>query len=235
MRILAVIPARGGSKGIPRKNLVVIGDKPLIEHSIDAAINCPKINKLIVSTDDNTIAEVARKNKVDVPFIRPSCLGSDQASSWSVMKHAAEFFESRNVQFDAFLMLQPTTPLRPASLIEESINLLEENPQATSVVSLVDVGANHPHRMYKIVDNSQMKPAIEGDFDPMQARQSLPKYYIRSGDIYLTTRNTLFLQKSLIGNHPLGITIDPDRAINIDTMADLIVAENLLATGFDNQ
>ena len=126
------------------------------------------------------------------------------------------------------MLLQPTTPFRTANLIDKSISMLENRKDCSSIVSIVDVGAYHPYRMYKLEKHSEMKQLIKGRFDPMCPRQSLPKLFIRSGDIYLTTYKTLFEEDSLIGSFPIGLEIDHENAINIDSLLDLQIARELI-------
>lgn len=224
MRVLGIIPARGGSKGIKKKNIIKIGNKPLIEYTIDQCLKSKKLSRFIVSTDDEEIAKISSNLGAEIPFMRPEILSNDTSSSFSVIKHTAEFFLKKDEKYNAYMLLQPTTPFRTSALIDDSINLLEQKPNASSVISLVNVGANHPHRMYSLDQESKMFPLIKGDFDPMEPRQKLPNYYIRSGDIYLTTFETLFQENSLIGSKPIGIKVNPNNAINIDTQNDLELA-----------
>ena len=126
------------------------------------------------------------------------------------------------------MLLQPTTPFRDENLIDDSIAKLKESCSATSVISVVNVEGNHPFRMYTLNNKDQMKSLINGDYDPMEPRQTLTDIYIRSGDIYLTTYKTLFKENSLIGSSPVGIRVNPQKAINIDTQIDLEVARLFL-------
>lgn len=223
-RVLGVIPARGGSKSIASKNIVDLGGKPLIAYTIDAAQKAQLLDGCIVSTDCNEIASVAKACGGDVPFIRPGALATDSADSLGVVLHALEFMENKNqTRYDAVVMLQPTTPFREASWIDDALKHLAES-ELDSIVSVVDVGANHPYRMYSIDQNKELVPFVDGVDDPMMPRQKLPPVYIRSGDIYATRRNCLMEQSSLIGRHSGGLVIDPEYAVNIDEPMDLEVA-----------
>jgi len=147
MKILGIIPARGGSKGVPGKNIKHLAGKPLISFSIDAAKDS-SLSKVIVSTDDEQIAAVARELGADVPFLRPDFLASDTAKSLDVSRHALLTMEkSDNLQYDAIMLLQPTTPFRTTEDINQAIELLIANPDADSVISVVDVQGHHPARM----------------------------------------------------------------------------------------
>ena len=223
-RTLGVIPARGGSKSIPKKNIVDVCGKPLIAHSITAAQQSKLLSYFIVSTDSEEIAMVAESYGADVPFIRPSELATDSADTFGVVLHALDFMENKlKTHFDAVILLQPTTPLRESAWIDDAIKRLQES-DLDSIVSVVDVGANHPYRMYRINQNEELEPFIEGVADPMMPRQKLPQVYIRSGDIYATRRSCLLEKKSLIGSRSGGFRIDSAQAVNIDEPNDLELA-----------
>ena len=224
LHALGVIPARGGSKSIQKKNIVDLGGKPLIAYTIEAAREAQLVGDFIVSTDCEEIASVANACGADVPFIRPIELATDSADSLGVVLHALAFMENRNqTKYDAVVMLQPTTPFRKASWIDDALKHLAES-ELDSIVSVVDVGASHPYRMYSICQNGVLAPFVDGVDDPMMPRQKLPPVYIRSGDIYATRRNCLMDQKSLIGRRSGGLIIDPEYAVNIDEPMDLEVA-----------
>jgi CMP-N-acetylneuraminic acid synthetase len=196
----------------------------LIAYTIDAAHNAQFLHGCIVSTDCEEIASVAKSCGADVPFIRPGDLATGFADSFGVVLHALEFMENKNqTRYDAVLMLQPTTPFRKASWIDAAVKHLAES-ELDSIVSVVDVGANHPYRMYSLDQNRELIRFVDCVDDPMMPRQKLPPVYIRSGDIYATRRNCLLEQKSLIGRRSGGLIIDPEYAVNIDEPMDLEVA-----------
>lgn len=224
LRVLGVIPARGGSKSIPNKNVADLNGKPLIAYAIDGAKNSHFLDDFIVSTDSEEIASIARAYGANVPFIRPANLSTDDADSLGVMLHALQFMEDqRGEPYDAVVMLQPTTPFRKASWIDEALRRLNES-NLDSIVSVVDVGANHPYRMYSLDQDNELVPFVDGVDDPMMPRQKLPPVYIRSGDIYATRRRCLVEQMSLIGAESGGLIIDPEFAVNIDEPIDLEIA-----------
>lgn len=225
LRVLGVIPARGGSKSILKKNIIDLGGKPLIAFTIEAARDAKLLDSYIVSTDSDEIASVAKDYNAEVPFIRPDELSTDNADSLSVVLHALEFMEERNnLQYDAVVMLQPTTPFRNALLIDKALERLAEEDDLDSIVSVVDVGANHPYRMYSLDHKDLLVPFVKNVNDPMMPRQNLPPVFIRSGDIYATRRSCLIDKKSLIGCHSGGLIIDNEYAINIDEPMDLEIA-----------
>ena len=226
-KVLGIIPARGGSKRIIRKNMKMLNGKPLIDYTIDAAVKSELLYELIVSTDDLEILEHCKQKGVSTPFVRPDELSTDSASSVDVVLHAIDYFEKKGVFYDSVMLLQPTTPFRGPEIIDQSIRYFyEKNP--TSVVSVVDVGAYHPHRMYSMDGENLLKPLVNTT-DPMMARQSLPKFYIRSGDIYLTNVDELKQSGSLIGSRPHGIEVSSLNAVNIDTPLDFFLAESIMS------
>jgi CMP-N-acetylneuraminic acid synthetase len=223
MKVLGIIPARGGSKGVTGKNIKHLAGKPLIAYSIDAAKDSG-LSKLIVSTDDEQIADVARGLGADVPFLRPDFLASDTAKSLDVSRHALLTMEtSDNVQYDAIMLLQPTTPFRTTEDINQAIELLLANPDADSVISVVDVQGHHPARMKYLEEGVLIDPPFCEAYEN-QNRQELRPMYIRNGAIYLTKRDTL-LNNSYKGNKCLGLVMSSARSSNIDTLFDFKLAE----------
>jgi CMP-N-acetylneuraminic acid synthetase len=230
-KILGVIPARGGSKGIPNKNIINLLGKPLINYSIEAALKSAFLTDCIVSTDDENIALIAETAGALVPFMRPKNLSTDTSLSLPVILHALEFMENeKNIQYDAVMMLQPTTPLRTCNDIDKSIQKLHSTG-ADSVISVVDVGAHHPLRMKKIVDD-RLVNYIEQGYEDMRPRQNLPSVFIRNGAIYLANRSTLLQQKTFAGKDCRAYTMPAIRSINIDTYEDLILAKHYIDNGY---
>lgn len=224
LNVLGVIPARGGSKSIPKKNIVDLGGLPLIAYTIKAAKNSALLNDFIVSTDSEDIASIARFFGAVTPFIRPENLSNDFSDSIDVVTHALAFMEKeKKTTYDAVVLLQPTTPFRSASLIDKALRLLCKS-QFDSIISVVDVGANHPYRMYTLGKNEQLISFVSDVEEPMMPRQKLPSIFIRSGDIYAVRRSCLMEQNSLIGRNPGGLVVDPGSSINIDEPIDLDLA-----------
>jgi CMP-N,N'-diacetyllegionaminic acid synthase len=224
LKILAVIPARGGSKGIQNKNIVDIGGHPLIKYTIDAAQKSKMLSDFIVSTDSAEITKVAKANGAMVPFKRPKRLSDDQALSLPVMQHAIGFMEeNRGYLYDYVIMLQPTTPLRQTEDIDNAINLLIDT-DADSVLSVVDVQGYHPLRMKRIVDGRLINYIDQG-YENMKPRQKLPHVYIRNGAIYATRRNTLMIENTFTGDDTRAYIMSSERSVNIDTPQDLLLAK----------
>lgn len=224
-KILAVIPARGGSKGVPKKNIKLLNGIPLIAYSILEAKKCKFITELCVSTDSEEIAEVAKKYDANVPFLRPAELATDSALSIDTIKHALEFYRKKGSNFDYVVLLQPTTPFRTAKVIDDAIEKLHATG-CDSIVSMVDVGANHPARMYNIQNDKLVSIMDEGI--SMRPRQELPPVYIRSGDIYAATKDTVEKFNSMMGKDCRPVFVDPKNAVNIDNMMDFKIAELLM-------
>jgi CMP-N-acetylneuraminic acid synthetase len=225
--ILAVIPARGGSKGIPRKNIVKINDRPLIDYTIQAALQVSRINDVVVSTEDKEISTISKELGAQVPFIRSDHLATNQMQSAPVIIDALNQMERlKSIKYDAVLMLQPTSPLRTSKHIDEALDLFFSQ-ECDSVVSVVSVGGTHPFRMKRLVGN-QLVNYIDQGFWDMRPRQALPPAYIRNGSIYLIKRDVLIKEEQLIGKKCLGMVMSDEESINIDSPLDLKLAELLL-------
>ena len=227
MNILCVVPARGGSKSIPRKNIKELNGIPLIAYTLREAIKVSRINDLVVSTEDQQIAQVAKKYGANVPFLRPKELATDSAETFPVVKHCLNFMERKNNKtYDAILLLQPTCPLRKSQHIEKAIDLLKDESFDT-VLSVMDVNGRHPFRM-KRIEGSHLVNFIDQGFEDMRPRQILPKVYIRSGAIYLSRRHVILEQGQLVGNAVIPLMMNESESINIDSHVDFYTAEKLI-------
>ncbi len=230
-RILAIIPARGGSKGIPRKNITPLAGRPLIAYTFEAARSSKLINRIILSTDDDEIAEVGRRNGIEVPFIRPRELAEDNTPTLPVIKHAVEFLESKqNYTADIIVILQPTTPLRKSYHIDEALTLLINNPDADSVVSVTEVPHHYnPYFVMKIED--ELLKFYNSESVKYTRRQDLPKVYSRNGAIYAFWLKTLKDKNSIYGDICLPYVMDFEKSVNIDSVYDIKIAEYILKGG----
>lgn len=222
MKILGIIPARGGSKGVPGKNIRLLAGKPLIVHTIKAAL-ASMLTDVIVTTDDGQISTIAKAAGAQVPFVRPAHLASDTAKSLDVAIHALQSMEALNGTYDAAMLLQPTAPFRTSGDIDEAIRILASRPDADSVISVVDVQGHHPARMKFIQQGVLIDPPFAEAYEN-QNRQELTPMYIRNGAIYLTKRDTL-LQHSYKGNLCMALIMPQQRSVNIDTLNDFEEAE----------
>lgn len=227
-RTLAVIPARAGSKGVPNKNIAPLGGIPLISHTISTALGSKHATDIIVSTDSERIADVAREQGLEVPFMRPAHLAEDTSLTAPVVAHAKKEMERiKKYSYQAIILLQPTSPFRTTSMIDEAITKLK-NGECTSVVSVTDVDGYHPFRM-KRIENGFLVNFIDQGFEDMRPRQNLPKVYIRDGAIYGIDADEFDRLGQLVTDRCVPIISQGKKSINIDSILDFQLAENVLA------
>jgi CMP-N-acetylneuraminic acid synthetase len=228
-KILAVIPARGGSKGVPRKNIYLVAGKPLIAYTLEAALAVRhRLHRLIVSTDDAEIAKVARRYGVDVPFMRPADLAGDGVPMFPVLQHAVRTVEAMdNVHLDWVLLLQPTAPFRTPQDIESALDLAAGGG-CDSVISVVQVFAVHPNLM-KRIENDRLLPFCIEEQEGTRRQDYQPPAYMRNGAIYLTRRAVLMEQNSIWGQVIRPYIMPEERSVSIDSEMDMKLAELMLA------
>lgn len=227
MRVLGVIPARGGSKGVPGKNIRPINGRPLLEYTAAAAFAAKGLSRIVLSTDDDTIAEVGRRCGLEVPFLRPASLATDLTPTLPVIQHALTFVEDAGDTFDAVCILQPTTPLRPARDIDLCIERLRTSA-ADAVVTVVPVPPEHnPHWVY-FSDLSGALKLSTGEREPIPRRQSLPRAFRREGSVYVVRRDVVMRQDTLFGDRLVGHVLDPAVCVDINSDQDWIRAEQML-------
>jgi N-acylneuraminate cytidylyltransferase len=226
MSLLAIIPARGGSKGIPRKNIKPLANKPLIAWSIEIAKQTSCIDRLIVSTEDKEICSIAREYGAEVPFMRPPELAADETPGVTPALHAI----SKLPDYDWVLLLQPTSPLRSAEDIDGIWQFCQER-LAPSVVSISEV-VKHPFWMYECDVEHRLEPVIKGRPDVMR-RQDLPSAYALNGALYLARTDWLLEQKNFIGPGTLGYIMPTERSVDLDTLEDWRWVEFLIGEAND--
>ena len=232
MNVLGIIPARGGSKGVPQKNIKLLNSKPLIFYTIQAA-KASNLSDLIISTDCPKIAEIAKSFSVKVPFLRPKEISTDHAKSIDVAIHALKKMEELELKkYDAVMLLQPTTPYRSANHINKALDIIKNQPDLSSVISVVDVEGYHPARMKYIQNNLLIDPPFCEAYEN-QNRQELEKMFIRNGAIYLTRKDVL-LNKSFKGKKSYALLMTAESSINIDSKLDFKFAEFLLKENLIN-
>lgn len=224
--VLGVIPARGGSKGIPNKNLALLAGRPLLAYTADAVRGSTRLTRTVVSTDDREIADAARGMGLDVPFMRPGALAADDTLMLPVMQHALQAVRAGGFQPDAVVILQPTSPLRRADHIDAAIALLEDS-RADSVVSVIEV----PHHF-----NPASVMRLEGDRlrsflgEPsMTRRQDKPRVLARNGPAVLAARASIIDGGSLYGDDCRPLLMSAEESLDIDTPWDLALAECVLS------
>ncbi len=226
MRILGLIPARGGSKGVPKKNIKLLGSMPLIEYTINAAKASKHLTQIVVSTDQEEIAIVAEISGYKPPFIRPEALAQDFSTSLEVVQHALSFFESNAIFFDAVCLLQPTSPFRENGLIDLAIEKFITT-NADSLVSVLPIPDEYnPHWAFEEQGDGLLRIAT-GEEKIITRRQELPKSFFRDGSIYITRTDTI-KKGSLYGKSIAYLESNPQFHVNIDTMKDWETAELLL-------
>jgi len=226
MQVLGIIPARGGSKGIPQKNLRKVAGRPLLAYTADAALGSRRLTRTIVSTDDPGIAEAARGLGLEVPFVRPADLAADTTPMLPVLLHAVHAMDAAGFHADAVVLLQPTSPLRRAEHIDAAVDLLERSG-ADSIVSVVDV----PHQFNPVsvmrLEGGQLVPFLAGP--PVLRRQDKPRVFARNGPAVLAVRTSVLEGGSLYGNDVRPLLMTSEESLDIDTPADLELLEYLLA------
>lgn len=232
MRVLGIITARGGSKGIPGKNLKLLSGRPLLDYSIDAANDTP-LDRLILSTEDKKIADAARSLGCDVPFMRPAELARDETPHLPVIQHAVKWLQDHEgYRPDIVLTLQPTSPLRSAADIAAALRMLELS-DADSVVSVTEVTAHaHPMRMLKVDDQGFARLFATGEpvRNRINRRQDLPKAWVMNGAIYACRTDVLFAaEPSLYGDRVVAYPMPAERSISIDDLEDWAAAERAIA------
>ena len=227
-RLLAIIPARGGSKGILNKNIMDICDKPLIAYTIEAGKKSKYIDEVMVSTDSDAIKDVAKSCGAEVPFLRPEVLSNDSSKSIDLVLHAIDFYKSNNISYDYVVLLQPTSPLRTFVQIDEAIEKLLE----TNISSLVSVReADENPVIMRSIQSDKLKEVISFD-GPNLRRQDLPTFYIFNGAIYITSNDMLIHKKKFIDEDTMPYIMSKESSVDIDTILDaklveLIIKENM--------
>lgn len=222
-KILAIIPARSGSKGITKKNIQKLSGKPLIAHTIISAKNCKSINKIIVSTDDIEIAKISRNYGAEVPFLRPKKISHDSSSTIDVIKHSLKFLKENQFYVpEIIVLLQPTSPLRSDLIISQTINSLKKS-NATSSITVTKF-SKHPFTSYWL-KNNYLKP-FKNNLTSYR-RQDLPELFFPTGSVYAFWFSTLKKFNSIYGPR-IKPVISSDENIDIDVLQDLFFAEMLL-------
>lgn len=229
MNVLAIIPARGGSKGIKRKNLIPFNGKPLVAHSICHAIESRLVNRVIVSTDDEEIREVSLRYGAEAPFLRPAELAGDQVLDLPVFEHALDYLaKTEGYRPDLVVHLRPTAPHRLTAWIDEAVQLLADHPEADSVRSVSEPD-KHPYRMFTIAADGFLDPIMKHQHPVpyLLRRQDLPPVYYYNCVIDVTRPATIFGKRSMTGDRILPYVMNPDEVIDIDSMRDLRIAQCL--------
>jgi CMP-N,N'-diacetyllegionaminic acid synthase len=226
MKILGLIPARSGSKGVPGKNTRLLGGKPLFQHAFDAAMASGIVDRIVLSTDDIVTARMADAFGVEVPCLRPAEFAHDDSPMIDVVLHMLEHLDHSGYRPDAVLLLQPTSPLRTPDHLRRAVGLLADNDAVCSVVPVVkDV---NPYSLMKVSPAGYLTFLLP-EAAAITRRQDLPTAWRRDGTVFLTRVDVLVTQRSFYGTRCVPMPLDPDEAINIDTIDDWNRAEARVA------
>lgn len=231
--VLALIPARGGSKSIPRKNIRQFAGHPLIAYSIAAGLAAEMVTRLIVSTDDEEIAAIAREYGAEVPFLRPAELAQDETPDLPVFQHALSWLaEEENYIPQIVVQLRPTSPLRRTDHIDQAVLRLIEHPEADSIRS-VCIPFQNPYKMWRITEAGYLKPLLETNLNEAYnlPRQSLPEVYWQTGYVDAAWWETIMEKNSMTGELILPLLMGAEEWIDIDSPDDWLRAERLILNG----
>jgi CMP-N-acetylneuraminic acid synthetase len=216
MKVIAIIPARGGSKGIPRKNIINFLGKPLIQWSIDAALKSKIITDVVVTSDDDEILEEAKKNNSVITVRRPKYLAQDDSRTEPVLVHTIKSLNKK--QYDYLILLQPTSPLRNEKDIDEAFEKLIKS-DANSLISVCAL-EHHPYKSFKTDENGFLEGILNNDF-PFSPRQILPEVYRANGAIYIIKVKDFMNNSSLLTNKTIHFKMSDESSLDIDTKKDL--------------
>lgn len=233
IEVLAVIPARGGSKTIPRKNILPFAGYPLIAYSIEAGLRSQLVDRVLVSTDDQEIAGVAEEYGADVPFLRPEKYARDDTPDFPVFKHTLEWLaEHENYQPQIVVQLRPTSPVRRTHHIDQAVLRLVKHPEADAVRTVCEPFQN-PYKMWKISPEGYLEPLLSTEFDEPYnlPRQALPDVYWQTGYVDAAWADTILRKGSMTGDRILPLVVEPEDLVDIDTLADWHRAEQMLLSG----
>lgn len=227
MKALFVIPARGGSKGIPHKNIKLLGGKPLIGYSVDVARQFADDADICVSTDDEEIASVVRGMGLEVPFLRPAELATDKSGTYEVLLHALDFYRSKGVEYDVLVLLQPTSPFRKTEDVKAALDIY--SPDIDMVVTVKEASSNPYYNCYETDGNGFL--AISKGDGKFTRRQDAPKVWEYNGAVYVI--NVASLRKMTLGEFRRRrmSVMDSVRSVDLDTEIDWLIAEKLLESG----
>ncbi len=235
-RTIALIPARGGSKGIPRKNIVPLGGKPLLAWSIATALACPEIERTVVSTDDEEIADVARQHGAEVPFLRPAELARDDTVDYPVFLHALRWLQdNEDYTPDLVVHLRPTSPFRRAGLIAEALAKLARYPDADCLRTINEAPVT-PYKLWQ-KDGDYMRPfaKLAGVESYNMPRQDLPEVYWHNGVLDVIRARTILERGSISGERIIHLEMSDDDVVDIDNPLDLARAEMILAAAKEKE
>ncbi len=227
-KILALVTARGGSKGLPGKNIRQLCGKPLIAWTIEAGRKSNYIDRIVVSTDDAVIARIARKFKAEVPFMRPMKLASDKAKSIDVVIHTLDFLKAQGQKYDCLILLEPTSPLRTAKDLDRAIEILMGNKRgAESIVGVSRVGATHPDFDVTVNTKGFLQPYKKNSKKAVR-RQDLSELYFLEGSLYAAYVKSLYRRRTFYHSRTLPYVVPKWKSFEVDDIIDLICIEAVM-------
>ncbi|TDA65746.1 acylneuraminate cytidylyltransferase family protein [Sulfuricurvum sp. IAE1] len=229
-KVLAVVPARSGSKGLPGKNIRPFCGKPLLQWSVEHGLKAACVDRVVVSTDSEIIADIAMSSGADVPFLRPPELASDTATSVDVVLHAAGYLAEHGDPFDLVVLLEPTSPLREAKDIDSAMNMLFADPQAESIVSVAPVGSQHPSFLMKLDTVGNLTP-FAGSFRVLRRQETEPLFFL-DGTLYISKLPYLGDKKTFYHDRTMGYVVPKFKSFEIDDIDDFIVCEAVFRERF---
>lgn len=230
LRILCIVPARAGSKGLPGKNVRILGGKPLLAWPIEAALSSDYIDRVIISTDSLEYANLAKAHGADVPFLRPSDLATDQSPSIDFILHAIDTLAAGGDQYDWLLLLEPTSPLTEGSDIDGAIEMLASSSDvADAVVGVTAMETLHPAYSVTRDARGRIAPLTGHSFVDMPRRQDLTPVFNLDGSLYLSTIDALCRERSFCHDRTLGFVMSPEKALEVDSLLDFICIEAVMA------
>lgn len=225
-RVLAVVPARGGSKGLPGKNLRPLNGRPLVAWPIVAALGAASVDRVIISTDEVAIAEAARVAGADVPFMRPAHLAHDKASSMDVILHALDTLASQGHEYEYVVLLEPTSPLTESSDVEDALSRLRAaGDTADAIVGICRVEATHPEYDVRRDEQGLIRPYAAPDFKSLRRRQDIEELYFLEGSLYISHVEAFRRHKTFYHERTLGYEVPRWKSLEVDDIFDFIMIE----------
>lgn len=227
-KIITIIPARGGSKGLLRKNIKPLLGKPMIAWTIEQAKNSKYIDRIIVSTDDKEIAKISKKYGADVPFLRHKELARDNSSTIDVIMHAIDWFEKKGDYFDMVVLLEPTSPLRDVEDIDKCVEILLDNTKAKAIVGVAKLESGHPE-FNMVINKDGFIRKLDGTTNfRVLRRQDLKDMYFFEGSIYLSDVDTLKQKRTFYHELTLAYVVPKYKSLEVDELCDFICIEALM-------
>ncbi len=228
-RVLALVPARGGSKGLPRKNILPLDGRPLVSYPIMTARGSRYVDRVIISTDDAEIADVARQHGCDVPFLRPAELASDTAPSFAFMQHAIEFLHAQGDVYDYLLLLEPTSPLTESADVDRALERLDAHRDtADAIVGVCKVEATHPVFCARVNEAGVLVPYAREDWKTPYRRQDIPDLFFFEGSLYISDVQVLLREGGFLHSRTMPYVVPRWKSIEIDEAFDMAIVETTL-------